>query len=318
MMDQPTPRSAPSASVVLVDGEEPPSRLRQALVSLREKFAKRQPPPNLREAVEELIEEGSAADNMSPAERLLLANMLRLREQTVADCMKPRADIIAAEIDTSLADLARIMAESQHSRIPVYRETLDDVLGMVHMKDVMNCLAKGEDCKIKDLLRQVLFVPPSTAVIRLLLQMRTARHYMAMVVDEFGGIDGIVTIEDLVEEIVGEINDEHDEVARPQIIVRADGSMLIEARLPIEDFEQRVGKLLSEEERAEIDTVGGLVFLIAGRMPRVGESFTHSSGIRFDVLEVDHSRILRLRARNLPVRALPPQSAPLKRAGGAG
>jgi len=296
-----TPSSAPTEAPRFdSESEEPPS-WRGLWTRLRQALAGRGSAPDLRDAVEALIEESSTSEAIPPGERLLLTNILHLRECTVADCMMPRAAIVAADINTSLADLVKIMAETQHSRIPVYRETLDDVLGMVHMKDVLSCLARGTDCAIKDLLRQVLFVPPSTPALRLLVQMRTSRQYMALVVDEFGGIDGIVTIEDLVEEIVGEIDDEHDTVDTPQIITRADGTLLTEARLPIEDFEERVGNILSEEERAEIDTVGGLVFLIAGRMPRVGESFTHTeSGITFDVLEVDHSRILRVRIRNLP------------------
>lgn len=302
-MNQNQSTNPPAAFALESETDEPPSWWQKLPEQLRKTFASKKSAPDLREAVEELIEERRADDAMPPAERLLLANILHLRECTVADCMKPRADITSVEINASMQELVQIMSETQHSRIPVYRETLDDVLGMVHMKDVMSCMARQANCAIKDLLRPVLFVPPSTAAIRLLLQMRTARQYMAMVVDEFGGIDGIVTIEDLVEEIVGEIDDEHDEVARPKIIVRADGSMLLEARLPIEDFEQRVGKVLHDDERDEIDTVGGLVFLIAGRLPRVGESFTHASGISFDILEVDHSRILRLRVRNLPQQA---------------
>ncbi|MGB4101543.1 MAG: hemolysin family protein [Alphaproteobacteria bacterium] len=307
-MNQTLPPS--TAVTVANDDADTPSWWQKLPEQLRKAFTSKRSAPDLREAVEELIEERNEEHRMPPAERLLLANILHLRECTIADCMRPRADITAVEINASMQELVQTMSETQHSRIPVYRETLDDVLGMVHMKDVMSCLARSTNCLIKDLLRPVLFVPPSTAAIRLLLQMRTTRQYMAMVVDEFGGIDGIVTIEDLVEEIVGEIDDEHDEVARPKIIVRADGSMLIEARLPIEDFEQRIGNILSEEERSEIDTVGGLVFLIAGRLPRVGESFTHNSGISFDVLEVDHSRILRLRVRNLPQQTgnMPPAS----------
>lgn len=294
--------SSDHVAVVPMDSEtdEPPS-WRALWQRLRQRLAKRGDMGGLRDAVEALIDEENAAAILPAGERQLLTNILQLRECTVADCMLPRADIVAVDINASLHDLVLVMADTQHSRIPVYRETLDDVLGMIHMKDVLSCLARDTDCAIKDLLRQVLFVPPSTPATRLLQQMRTARHYMAMVVDEFGGIDGIVTIEDLIEEIVGKIDDEHDDVAEPQIIVRADGTLLIEARLPIEEFEARVGEIITADERDEIDTVGGLVFLLAGRMPRVGESFTHTgSGISFDVLEVDHSRILRLRVRNLP------------------
>lgn len=279
---------------------EPPS-WRALWGKLRQGLARRDG-DSTHEAVTALIQDDAAAQDIPAGERLLLANILQLRECTVADCMEPRTNIAGVDIDAPMSALLQIMAETQHSRVPVYRETLDDVLGMVHMKDVLSCVAQHKDCAIKDLLRPVLFVPPSTPAARLLQQMRTARHYMAMVVDEFGGIDGLVTIEDLIEEIVGEIDDEHDEVKAPQIITRADGSLLIEARLAIEDFEARVGNVLHTDEREEIDTVAGLVFLIAGRMPKVGESFTHAeSGIIFDVLEVDHNRILRLRIRNLPV-----------------
>jgi magnesium and cobalt transporter len=301
-MNQNTPPEAAAAQRPEHEAEEPPS-WRVLWQRLRQSLAGRPDADDLRDAVEALIEEQGPTAALPAGERQLLTNVLQLRECTVADCMKPRADIQAIAIDASLTELVQLMATTQHSRIPVYRETLDDVLGMVHMKDVLSCLARDSDCAIKDLLRQVLFVPPSTPATRLLQQMRTARHYMAMVVDEFGGIDGIVTIEDLIEEIVGEIDDEHDKIAAPQIVTRADGTLLLEARLPIEAFEERVGAILSDDERDEIDTVAGLVFLIAGRLPRVGESFTHDpSGIIFDVLEVDHSRILRLRIRNLPVQ----------------
>jgi CBS domain containing-hemolysin-like protein len=301
-----------------IDDVPPLAALRQKILSgltaLKHRFTKVNP-DELREAVEELIEEPSAESGIPPAERLLLANILQLRERTVTDCVIPRTDIVAIDVDTPLKELVALMADTQHSRIPVFRETLDDVLGMVHMKDVMDCLAHGRDAKVRDLLRQVLFVAPSTPVMKLLLQMRSTRHYMAMVVDEFGGIDGLVTVEDLVEEIVGEIDDEHDEVAPPKIIMRTDGSMIAEARLPIDEFEERVGEVLSEEEREEIDTLGGLVFILAGRIPQVGETFCHASGIEFDVIEVDHSRVKRVRVRNLPgLRGLttPPNAPPDK------
>ncbi|MBI1274272.1 MAG: CBS domain-containing protein [Alphaproteobacteria bacterium] len=289
----------------LREPEEPPSwraRIAAAWNRLVNKIAKTNA-EELREAIEELIEEPSATTGMPAAERLLLANLLQLHERTVADCKIPRSDIAAIDIDTPLAELVAMMTETQHSRIPVYRETLDDVLGMVHMKDVMDCLAHNRDCKVRDLLRQVLFVAPTTPAIKLMLQMRSTRHYMAMVVDEFGGVDGLVTIEDLVEEIVGDINDEHDEVVPPRIMMRGDGSMIVEARLPIEEFEGRVGAILTESEREEIDTLGGLVFILAGRIPQVGETFRHSSGVEFDVIELDHSRVKRVRVRNLPAAA---------------
>ena len=258
------------------------------------------PPPDaevLREVVEELIEEPLSESGISPAERLLLANIIKLRECKIADCMVPRADIISADVNSNLKELADLMATHAHSRIPIYRGTLDDVIGMVHMKDIMPCLAYQQARTIPDLLRPVLYVAPSMAASKLLLQMRLKRQYMAVVVDEFGGIDGLVTIEDLVEEIVGEIEDEHDTPSGPPIITRADGTLLVDARLPIEDFEAQTGLRLPHGDGDYVDTVGGYVANIAGRMPNIGESFRNQVGLYFEVLEMDQSSIKRLRIR---------------------
>jgi CBS domain containing-hemolysin-like protein len=189
------------------------------------------------------------------------------------------------------------MAAHAHSRIPIYRETLDDVIGMIHIKDVMPCLTNQKPREIQDLLRPVLFVAPSMPVGKLLLQMRQTRQHMAMVVDEFGGVDGMVTIEDLVEEIVGEIDDEHDAPPAPPIIARADGTLLVDARLPIDDFQQQTGITLPPLDGEDIDTLGGYVAHLAGRVPQIGESFRSDEGLRFDILEMDQSRIARLRVR---------------------
>ncbi|HUY68076.1 MAG TPA: hemolysin family protein [Alphaproteobacteria bacterium] len=253
----------------------------------------------LREAVEELIEEPSSESGLSPAERLLLANVMNLRERKAGDCMVPRADIIASSLDTPLKELIDLMAAHAHSRIPVYRETLDDVIGMVHMKDIIPCIAHGQNRTIADLLRPVMFVAPSTPAARLLLQMRQTRQHMALVVDEFGGIDGLVTIEDLVEEVVGEIEDEHDAPTAASIIARADGTLLVDARLPIEEFEERTGVDLDPAGPEDVDTLGGYVGNLAGRMPHIGESFKNVGGISFEVIEMDQSRIKRLRIKGL-------------------
>ncbi|MDP9127860.1 MAG: hemolysin family protein [Pseudomonadota bacterium] len=256
----------------------------------------------LREVVEELIEEPLSESGLSPAERMLLGNIMTLRERKVADCMVQRADIVAVDVGISMKEMADIMAAHAHSRIPVYRETLDDVVGMVHIKDVMPCLTRQEYRPIVDLLRPVLFVALSMPVAKLLLQMRQTRQHMAIVVDEFGGVDGVVTIEDLVEEIVGEIDDEHDAPAAPPIIARADGTLLVDARLALTDFEEQTGVLLPPLEGEDIDTLGGYVAHLAGRVPQIGESVRNDSGLRFDVLEMDQSRIKRLRVRT-PRRA---------------
>jgi CBS domain containing-hemolysin-like protein len=224
---------------------------------------------------------------------------MHLRERKIGDCIVQRADIIAADARINLKELADLMASHAHSRIPIYRETLDDVIGMVHIKDVMPCLTHQKPREVLDLLRPVLFVAPSMPVGKLLLQMRQTRQHMAMVVDEFGGVDGMVTIEDLVEEIVGEIDDEHDTPAAPPIIARADGTLLVDARLPIADFEVQTGVALPPLEGEDIDTLGGYVAHLAGRVPQIGESFRTDAGLRFDVLEMDQSRIARLRVRSL-------------------
>ncbi len=260
----------------------------------------------LRATIEELIvdleeEEGS----VGAGERALLTNILKLRGRTVSDVMVPRADIVAVEIDTPFPDLIQRLAEEGHSRLPVYRETLDDVVGVIHIKDVMAIMARqavgdAADADLKGIVRDVKIVAPSMRVIDLLLQMRQSRRHLALVVDEFGGIDGLVTIEDLVEEIVGEIEDEHDEDAAPRLVERPDGSLIADARLPIEDFEERVGPVLTDEEREDIDTLGGLVVSLAGRVPGRGELLTHPSGLEFEIVEADSRRLKRLRVRNAP------------------
>ena len=253
----------------------------------------------LREVVEEIIEEPLSESGISPAERMLLANVMLLRERKISDCMIPRADIIAADADASVRDLVDLMAAHAHSRIPIYRGTLDDVLGMVHMKDIMPCLAYDQKRSIADLLRPVIFVAPSMAAAKLLVQMRQTRQHMAMVIDEFGGVDGMVTIEDLVEQVVGEIEDEHDTPAPPPLITRADGTLLVDARLGIDAFESETGVRLPPLDGEDIDTLGGYVSNLAGRVPHIGETVV-GDHFTFEVMEMDQGRIRRLRLR--PVR----------------
>ena len=252
---------------------------------------------DIRGTIEELIEQEETGEiPASKDELVLLRNILNLHGLTVYDIMIPRADIVAVDLGTSLTDLVRIMSEEAHSRIPVYRETLDDIAGMVHIKDLLACWNSESQVILSDIVRSVLFVAPSMPILELLLQMRVSRLHLALVVDEFGGIDGMVTIEDLVEEIVGEIEDEHDEDYTPRMIERADGTLEADARVPIKDFEDRLGEFLSIEEREEdIDTLGGLVFFLAGRVPSRGEIIPHASGFDFEVLDADPRRIRRIR-----------------------
>jgi len=259
----------------------------------------------LRDTIEEIIEETETEADapISQDESALLRNILQLRNLTAYDVMVPRADIAAVPVDVELAELVRVMNAKGHSRLPVYRETLDDVIGMVHIKDVLTSLTGERPFDLKSILREVLFVAPSMRALDLLLQMRLARIHMALVIDEFGGIDGLTTIEDVVEEIVGEIEDEHDVEQGPKMLARPDGSLIADARTTIEEFERRVGPVLSEEEREQdIDTLGGLVFTLTGHVPTRGETVTHPSGIVFEVIEADPRRIRRLRIRNLPQR----------------
>ena len=263
----------------------------------------------LRETIEEIIEEigeTEAEDAQGPPisddERIMLANILKQRHSTAYDVMVPRADIVSVDAETGLDELLDVMSKAGHSRLPVYRGTLDDVLGLVHIKDVLPFATAPEDFDLPAITRKVLIIAPSMRVLDLLLEMRQSRTHMALVVDEFGGIDGLITIEDLVEEIIGEIEDEHDVVGGPKLVFRADGSLIADARAMVEEFEGLVGPVLSEEEREEdIDTLGGLVFSLAGRVPARGELLVHEpSGVSFEVLQADPRRIKRLRVRNLP------------------
>jgi CBS domain containing-hemolysin-like protein len=259
--------------------------------------------PSLRETIEEIIEESETEvdEPITEDESTLLRNILQLRNLTAYEVMVPRGDIVAVPADVSLNDLVKVMGTKSHSRLPVYRETLDDVIGMVHIKDVLHCLTGEKPYELQSLLRQVLFVAPAMPALALLLQMRERRIHMAMVVDEFGGIDGVTTIEDVVEEIVGEIDDEHDTDAGPVMHQRPDGSLVADARVTIEDFENEVGPVLSDDEREQdIDTLGGLVFSLSGRVPTRGQAIAHPSGVIFEVLDADPRRIKRLRIRNLP------------------
>lgn len=228
-------------------------------------------------------------------ERVLVQNVLRLRHRSAEDAMVPRADIVAIDVQASLSDVIDRMTDCGHARLPVYRDTLDDVVGMVHIKDVLAWRSRDNLFQLAKILREVLFVAPSMEVLQLLLEMRVKRSHMALVVDEYGGIDGLLTIEDVVEEIVGEIADEHDREAEPAVTIRADGSLDVDARAEVEVLDEHFGPVLSEDERDDIDTVGGLVVSLAGRVPIRGELLVHPAGLEFEVIDADPRRIKRLR-----------------------
>ena len=238
---------------------------------------------------------------LAPQERVLIGNILKVHDRTAADVMVPRVDIVALDVETSFPEVVKFMVEQGHSRVPVYRETLDNVIGFVHAKDLLGPAAERRETKLSLMLRKVLFVAPSVPILDLLVQMRQARTHIAMVADEFGGIDGLVTIEDLIEEIVGEIEDEHDVADEPRLAERADGTLIADARTPIEVLEERQGiQLRPSGEQEEVDTLGGLVSSLAGRVPKRGEVIAHPSGIEFEVLDADPRKIKRLRVRRSP------------------
>jgi magnesium and cobalt transporter len=280
-------------------GRQPQGSLLQALL-MRLKGRRNGDSHTLRETLEELIEEDEGEQRhdraeFSEEERNLLLNALSFGELQVSDVMVPRSDIKAVEVDSDIAAVVVTMREAMHTRLPVYRGTLDDVIGMIHIKDMLPFWGDGEEFAVGGVMRDVLFVPPSMRVLDLMMQMRDTAIHMAVVVDEYGGTDGLVTIEDLVEEIVGEIQDEHDKILPPQI-VEVEGGLEADGRVEVEELEQRLGlELLEPERREDVDTLGGLLFMLLDRVPARGEVVRHPAGVEFEVLDADPRRIKRVR-----------------------
>ena len=251
-------------------------------------------------------------DGVSDAARDLVDQAQAFQSLRVEDVMTPRADVVAVELDTSLDDVLRQFAENEHSRMPIYRETLDDPLGVVHIKDLVKLIAPGQEARpdcaepvLHRVRREALYVPASMRAADLLVRMQSSRTHLALVIDEFGGTDGLVTLEDLIEEVVGEIDDEHDVDVTPAVTPRA-GGWDCDARAALEVLETLVGQPLSPEDEEEIDTVGGLVASIAGRVPQRGEVIGHpGAGLEFEVTDADPRRIkwLRVRRVNAPAPA---------------
>jgi CBS domain containing-hemolysin-like protein len=283
--------------------------------------------PDLRELIEDALAR-SKSDTLSPQERGMLRRILRFGKLTVEDVMVPRADIIAVDDTVTIDELLRVFRQAEHSRLPVFHETLDDPRGMIHIRDLMSWITAqaqsgdGDGLDLRkvdlkrtvatlDITRELLYVPGSMSVLDLLLKMQTTRLHLALVVDEYGGTDGLVSIEDLIEEVVGDIADEHDIEEEP--LLRSDPrlGLVADARLPIEELEREVKReLVSEELEEEIDTLGGLVFSIAGRIPARGELVRHPSGVEFEVLEADPRRIKKLRIHLPPPEAEAEASEP--------
>ena len=251
---------------------------------------------SVRDELSELIENSNKTnDSFDDHESALLRNILDLKDLTAESLMVPRADIVSIDLTENIDSVMSHICSANHSRLPVHNGSMDLILGMIHIKDLMPYLLEGSKPDLEKLMRPVLFVSPSIWVMDLLHEMRLKRRHLALVVDEFGGVDGLVTIEDLVEEIVGEIEDEHDEMEMPRFELIEEDSAIADARLELEDLEKLVGPLVDVEEREEIDTVAGLVFQLAGRVPVKGEVIRHPCGLEFEVIEGDPRRITLLK-----------------------
>ncbi|MBO9714863.1 hemolysin family protein [Sphingomonas sp.] len=261
----------------------------------------------LRDRLEEAIDEdegGAApAGDLAPVEREMLKNLLHFGERDARDIGVPRADIVAVEESISFAALVEAFAEAEHSRLPVYREDLDQIIGMVHIKDVFAVIARGAEppANAGAMLRQPLYVPQSMGALDLLAQMRSSRTHLAIVIDEYSGTEGLITIEDLIEEIVGEIEDEHDDAPQAMLVPLEGGAWEADARAELEDVGEEIDARLAEVEE-DVETVGGLAVALAGHVPAAGECLAHPSGWTLEVVDADARKVNRLRLH-------PPQEA---------
>ena len=251
----------------------------------------------LEEAIDDHEEDGSAetAGDLSPLERQMLRNLLHFSEHDADDVAIPRGEIVAIPKCASWDELVAAFAEHGHSRLPVYGETLDEIVGMVLIKDVFNHLATGKPPKDwTSLLRQPLFVPQARGALDVLNDMRASRVHLAVVIDEYSGTDGIITFEDLVEEITGEIEDEHDDAPEAMLVPLEGGMWQADARAELDDVGAAIDARLAEVEE-DVDTLGGLAFLLAGQVPAVGAMLEHDSGWMLEVIAGDEKRVTRLR-----------------------
>ena len=245
-----------------------------------------------------------AAEEKSPANELI-DHARAFQTLSVADVMTPRVDIVAIELSSTLADVVRICVESEHSRLPIFRETLDDPVGVVHIKDILKLLSpepgragpNWAEPVLHRLRRELLYVPSSMTTSDLMLRMQAQRIHMALVIDEFGGTDGLVTLEDLIEAVVGNIDDEYDEASEEDIRLLDNGQIEVDGRVELTDLEEKLGvSLFPEDTEEEIDTLAGLVAVLAGRVPQRGEVVPYAAaGFDIEVLDADARRIKRLR-----------------------
>ena len=274
--------------------------MRNPLTFFSSFFRKKENEGSLRETLEELIEEEEVEDtSVAPDEREMLTNILNLRDLTAEDIMIARSDIIAVPHTSSLDEIKAVFKRSKVLRLPVYRQTLDDILGYIHLQDLLE--DDHGDFKISAHLRKIDFIAPSMRILDLLLKMRSTGEKAAIVVDEYGGVDGLVTMGGLIEEIVGDIQDATPGALSPYFFRRPDGVVIVDGRMDVEELEKKIGALRTEEEKGEdIDTVGGLVLNLVDRIPKRGERILHSSGTEFEIIEEDSRRIKRVGIHGLP------------------
>jgi magnesium and cobalt transporter len=267
-----------------------------------------------RENVAEVLgEELATGDHLAPMERLMLLNILNLGDTRVGDVMVPRADILGIDASASLDKLVEVLREGFHSRVPVFQETLDEIIGFVHIKDILEFWGGTGKFDLSLAAREILFVPSSMRVVDLLLKMRLARVHIGIVVDEYGGTDGLVTIEDLVEEIVGEIEDEHEDARGPLFTVRPDGSIIADGRASVEELASRlVVNLVADARGEDIETVGGMLISMVGRVPMRGELIVHPTGLEFEIMEADPRRVKQVRIAGVLDRSSTPSDTPPK------
>ena len=252
---------------------------------------------NFDKELEQFVAKRISADDLNgnslSHENELLKNLAGLRGITASDVMVPRVNIVSVAMSDNFKDIVKQLIKTNHSRVPVRNDSLDDIVGILHIKDVLANLFLKEKPNIKSLLKKPFFVSPSISLLDLLYEMRVKRRHLALVVDEYGGIDGLVTIEDLVEELVGEIEDEHESSSEIRLDKIEDGSIIVEARIVIDLFEDLINSIRKEDLNDEIETLGGFIISIAGRVPVKGEVIRYSpSGLKFEILEADPRKII--------------------------
>jgi CBS domain containing-hemolysin-like protein len=309
--------------VETTEDAEPSSRRRAGLVHRLSRWLARGKQSSAA-AVEEALRDRQANGDLEIAQKDLILRAASFDRLKVADVMRARAEIVAVEASATLGEAARVFSESQHSRLPLYGETLDDPQGFVHVRDVLALLAPDEagqtsaqfsDRLLTKIRRDILFVPQSMTLATLFLKMQSSRIHLALVIDEYGGTDGLVSMEDLVEQIVGAIEDEHD--VDPSLVLERSGSFEADGRAPIDQLEAKLGASLAlPDHEDEFDTAAGLAVALAGRLPQRGEILRHPAGFDVEIVDADPRRVKRVRMRRASeTAAKPPVAAPQSRAG---